>query len=52
MPSYKMISNEIGRQIEKDEIRKAFIVKVRLISENKLAQLNFKIMHGMWQLSE
>ena len=47
MPSYKLITNEIGRLIEKDEIREAFIVNVRLISENILAQLNFKIMHGI-----
>ena len=42
MPGYKLITNEIGRQIEKGEIKEAFIV-----SENKLAQLNFKIMHGI-----
>ena len=45
MPSYKLITNEIVRQIENDEIREDFIVNVRLISENKLAQLIFKIMH-------
>ena len=27
MPSFKLITNEIGRQIEYDEIREAFIVK-------------------------
>ena len=41
MPSYKLITNEIDRQIETDEIREAFICKtcfsVRLISKNKLA---------------
>ena len=47
MPSYKLITNEMGRQIEKDEFREAFIVNGRLILENKLAQLNFKIMHGI-----